>query len=76
MSISREVASRCNPIIGGLQGDTLNNVIGLIQLIQDMTVVAPIELSEDGNNGLFTLCECMRTALKFENNPETTEGKS
>ena len=67
MKISREIASRMNPLIGDQSGDTLNNVSGLVGLIQDLSIYeANMQLSIRATRGFFQACELIHAALEFE----------
>jgi len=63
----RTLASINNPLIGGLPGDTYNNVLGMIGLLQDLSIYEPeMHLSRPATSGFFSACEVIKAAIQFE----------
>jgi len=67
MKIDRETANELNPLIGDMHEDTLNNISGMVGLLQEFTTFQnEMHLSIPATTGFYNACESIRRALRYE----------
>jgi len=70
--ISRETASKLNPLIGSvMHRDTMNNIADLLQMTQDLMLGDGscgdgINITESGKEGIYQFSEVIQSALRYE----------